>query len=75
MLCDTLLTEITDGCVIVTCVDAVQVCSALPPGAVAVNVYTPAGKPVDDTTAFAALVITTVDPALLVTAIDPSDNP
>ena len=59
----------------VTCDVAVHVWPALPPGAVAVSVYTPAGKPVDDTTAFDALVITTVEPVLFVTAIDPLDSP
>ena len=59
----------------VTVAVAVHVWPALPPTAVAVNVYTPAGKPVDDTTAFDALVITTVDPALLATVIEPFDSP
>ena len=65
----------TDGWPIVTVVDAVHVWPALPPGAVAVSVYTPAGNPVEDTTSLVAFVITTDEPTLFVMAIEPFDSP
>ena len=59
----------------ITSAVAVHTPLLFPFAAVAVKVYVPAGKLVDDTTTLLLLVITTVDPTLLVTTIDPLDCP
>jgi hypothetical protein len=69
------LTVTLIGSVIVTVAVAVQKPLAFPFGAVAVRVYVSGGKPVDPTTVFDELVMTTVEPVVCVTAIDPFEAP